>query len=289
MGGEGSTGVRGGDVRRLGLSEQGVYRSPAGPPTGAVLVLSGSSGRVESERAALLAAQGLFAVAIRWFGGPGQPADLCEVPLESFRPAVDVLAERASVVGILGTSRGAEAALLVAAGDARIRVVTAVAPTHVVWPGFCEEEKGEPPHRSAWTREGRPLPFVRFAPGWFPDDPLLPSFRSLYLDSMTADERATGAAVIPVERIRGHVIVAAGGDDRVWPSAFSCQAIAGRRTVHGLDTERVLHPGAGHRCLLPGERPARGGQRMARGGDETSAREWGTQVHQAMLRAYAAA
>jgi hypothetical protein len=53
------------------------------PETGvarcAVLVLSGSSGRVEVDRVRLLADRGAVALSIRWFGDAGQPPGICEV------------------------------------------------------------------------------------------------------------------------------------------------------------------------------------------------------------------
>lgn len=49
-----------------------------------LIVLSGSSGRVEHARAEVFAAHGLTTLALRWFGGPGQPCEPCEVPLETW-------------------------------------------------------------------------------------------------------------------------------------------------------------------------------------------------------------
>ena len=72
--------------------------------------------------------------------------------------------------------------------------------------------------------------------------------------------------MIPVERIPADVLVSAGGDDRVWPSARFALQIAARRAEHGLSTRTVTVPGAGHRVTLPGEPAAAGGATMARGG-----------------------
>ena len=65
------------------LSEpwEAVLCEPAGGSEVGVLVLAGSSGRILRERAGLLARQGMAALAIRWFGGAGQPRGICEVPL----------------------------------------------------------------------------------------------------------------------------------------------------------------------------------------------------------------
>ena len=69
---------------RLTAGSPGVVATPAGDPSMAVLVLAGSSGRIDERRARLLAGRGALAVSIRWFGGPGQPPGICEVPLETF-------------------------------------------------------------------------------------------------------------------------------------------------------------------------------------------------------------
>lgn len=45
-----------------------------------VLVLAGSSARVERDRAALLARHGAVSLSIRWFGGAGQRPAPHEVP-----------------------------------------------------------------------------------------------------------------------------------------------------------------------------------------------------------------
>ena len=128
-----------------------------------VLVLSGSSGRVEHERCRVLEAHGAVARSIRWFGGPGQPPGICEVPLETFTDALDELAGQADRLAVLGVSKGAEAALLVALRDARVRHVVALAPTPVVWANVGPGHDGAVrPQRSSWTWRGEPLPFVRY-------------------------------------------------------------------------------------------------------------------------------
>ncbi|GAB2744931.1 hypothetical protein GCM10010442_75960 [Kitasatospora kifunensis] len=53
---------------------------PVGGSAVGVLVLAGSSGRIETDRCRLLARTGMAALSIRWFGGEGQPAGICEIP-----------------------------------------------------------------------------------------------------------------------------------------------------------------------------------------------------------------
>lgn len=236
----------------------------------AVLVLSGSSGRVEHERVRLLTDHGAVALSIRWFGDVGQPPGICEVPLETFTPALDHLAGLSDHIVVLGTSKGAEAALLLAVRDPRIRTVVALSPTSVVWESVGST--GGP--RSSWTSAGTPLPFVPYDPTWTGQgEP--PAFRSLYEQSLTAFPEAVAAASIPVEQIRGRVLLSAGGDDRVWPSDRFAADIAARRAAHGLATISLGSAAAGHRVLFPGESAPAGGMRMARGGSAAADAELG--------------
>jgi uncharacterized protein len=232
--------------------------APERPTGAAVLVLAGSSGRVDVPRASVLRDHGATVLAIRWFGGPGQQPGPFAVPLELFLGALDVLAPEGDRLGVVGTSFGAEAALLVAGLEPRITATAAFAPSAVVWPGWDGER-----WTSHWTLDGTPLPFVPLDPRWTPaDDP--PSFLPLYEAAL--DRGATEAAEIPVERIRGDVLLVAGGDDRVWPSVRAAASIAARRRRLGLATEVVVDPDAGHRAVLPGEAHATGGMVMRRGG-----------------------
>ncbi len=107
--------------------ENGVVCVPS-TPFASALVLSGSSGRSDVERARLLARHGVAALALRYFGGIGQPSGLCEIPLETFYTAVDTLAQIHPRVVLIGVSKGAEAALSVAATDSRVSLVVAIAP-----------------------------------------------------------------------------------------------------------------------------------------------------------------
>ncbi|GAB3741735.1 alpha/beta fold hydrolase [Microlunatus parietis] len=227
----------------------------------AVLVLAGSSGRVETARCELLARSGVVAESIRWFGGPGQQPGPWEVPLELFQARVAELRAIADRVVIMGTSFGAEAALITAAHTPEVDAVIAFAPTDVVWAGI----RGEGGQTSHWTLAGEPLPYLPFVEDWRPDtDP--PAYRELYRISWEhADPELRATATIPVERIP-NVLLVAGGDDRVWPSVDHAHRIAERRRSAGLDTMIITAPDAGHRTILPDEPIATGGQAMARGG-----------------------
>ncbi|MER7555333.1 alpha/beta fold hydrolase [Nocardioides sp. NPDC126508] len=254
---------------------EGVLVEPEGATTG-VLVLSGSSGRIETDRCRMLASHGVAAASIRYFGGPGQPAEARLMPLETFDDVLTELHSRYERLVVLGTSWGAQAALLLGTLHPEIDAVVGISPTYVSWAGLSEER----PQRSSWTMRGEPVPFVPFDDEAIEDavkeaDGELPSFCEAYLSALEKYADRVPAATIPVERIAGEVVLVAGGDDALWPSVLFAEAVRRRRTAHDLETIVVSHPDAGHRVVLPGEPVLPLSRRIAWGGSEEADRELG--------------
>lgn len=254
---------------------QGVLLTPAAPSGLGVLVLGGSSGKIDVPRAALFASRGAHAIALQWFAGKDQIPGVCEVPLESFTPAIDRLqALGCTRIAIIGTSKGAEAALLVAIEDARVDVVIAVSPSSVVWANSGVGRDGAGwPLRSSFTRGGAPLPFVRYAVEHMPaqtDGPV--SYLAYHHQSLAQFAADVPAAAIPIERARAHVILIGGGDDQLWPSARFAEELAARRREAGRSVDLITEPNAGHRILLPGETTPRSDINLHGGSDEADAR-----------------
>lgn len=239
--------------RTVSSPGDGVLAAPVGGSPVGVLVLAGSSGRVETDRCRLLAQAGMTALSFRWFGGPGQPPGICEIPLETFTAAVDLLvAEGAERIGVMGGSKGAEAALLLAVRDPRIDAVVAVSPTSVVWANVGPGADGvTSPRRSSWTWRGEPVPFVPYDEDWTPVGDEAVAYRTYYEQSRRTFPEAAGAAGIPIERSAAELLLIAGGDDQMWPSLTFAQELAQRRPA-----ELVSSAAAGHRLRLPGEGPA---------------------------------
>lgn len=254
-------------------------------PVCSVLLLSGSSGRIERERAELLARQGAAVMAVRWFGGVGQPPGICEVPLESFSPALDRLYNLHPRLVVMGSSKGAEAALLLAAQDARIQLTVAMSPSSVVWANLGAGLDGhDRPYRSCWTVGGHGLPFVPYDDDWsWPSGAPEPAFVGHYEQSLERFPAEALAAAIRSEAITGRVVLTAGGDDQVWPSLRFARDLAHRRALVGMTTTVLAHPDAGHRLQLPGEQPVTGGVAMRRGGTPEADAELGTQVWSALM------
>lgn len=266
---------------------QGLLLTPSIRSDLGVVILGGSSGRLDLARARLFAARGALALALQWFAGNDQSPGVCEIALESFAPALDRLAALGCTrFAILGTSKGAEAALLVAIHEPRIDVVIAISPSSVVWAnsGVGKDGRGLP-LRSSFTAAGVPLPFVRYAVEHLPPQTGAPvpylAYHERSLEEFAAD---VPAARIRIEEARAHVILAAGGDDALWPSARFAEELASRRRAAGRSVDLIVDAEAGHRILLPGEDTPRSTINAHGGTDDADAR-CGTRAWQAICAA----
>jgi dienelactone hydrolase len=265
------------EERALASPLQGVLLAPRRANGLGVVVLGGSSGSVNVERARFFAECGATAMALRWFGGEGQIPGVCEVPLESFTPATDRLVEAGcSRIAYVGTSKGAEAALLLAVHDPRIDIVIAFSPSSVVWANSGVGLDGAGwPLRSSWTFRGKPLPFVAYDVSRMPlpQDGLM-HYRAYHEESLTAFADSIPAASIPVETSRATFVLVAGADDALWPSDRFAASLAERLAAAGNRYVLITHPHAGHRILLPGETAGRS-RANAHGGTDEADRELG--------------
>ncbi len=236
------------------------------------VVLGGSYGGIPEGPAGRLAENGVTAFALGYFGAPGLPPALVEIPIESLQRGIDLFRERFArgrAIGVLGFSKGAELALTLAAhlGSAISRVV-AVAPSHVVWFGL--KPPGPDLDRrsllSSWSWHGTPLRFLSCAPDIQPVFSERGLRTDVFCDLSRYGPEAVDAARIPVERSAGPLLLLSGDDDHQWPSAPMAKEIVQRMDEHGRydDVTSVVYPGAGHvffvQDFLPPQGPGAGPQ-----------------------------
>jgi dienelactone hydrolase len=251
------------EVRSDGLV--GTLWTPAGEPRPGVLMLGGSEGGMHEDDAALLAGHGYAVLALAYYGLPGLPATLRDIPLEYFGRALAFLREPGRVsaggLAVIGASKGGEAALLIGAVFPRVRAVVSVVGSGVVTQGISQDVRTgafldiiRTPVAS-WTYHGRELPYVpnavtaELAAAVAAGEPV-----ALRL-AFEAGMRSAGgipAATIPVEKINGAVLLISGGDDQGYGPAF--QDIAARRLArhrHPHPWDHLVFEDAGHLIAQP--------------------------------------
>jgi dienelactone hydrolase len=200
-------------VRKDGFASTLFVPPKIRPGAPAIVVIGGSEGGEETLTADALALIGYPALALGYFQEPGLPQCLCSIPLEYFARAVGWLraqpVARGRRVVLIGTSRGAEGALLIASYEPLLfNAVIANSPSYLINGAF-----GGP--GAAWTFHGKAL--------------------------------QTGTN-IPVGNIRIPVLLSDGGQDAVWDSAGSATAIIQQLQAANdpAPHANLYYPAAGH-------------------------------------------
>ena len=231
-----------------------------------IIVLGGSGGGLgwSDEMAGRLARCGFAAMALAYFRYGSLPKTLVNIPLEYFEAALDWISKQEKItdkkLAVVSASRGGELALILASRLAKIRAVIAYVPGSVVWPATGGITSIG---RAAWTYRGHPLPHMKM--GLSPR--MLIAYAKMGLcrlsrrpfretpQFLTALGHASlvDQAVIPVEKIRGPMLLISGDNDQLWPSDFMCKMIVSRlRTCrHPFPCKHLSYEGAGHAIGFP--------------------------------------
>lgn len=253
-------------IREAGLTGTLFTAEGAHGPRPAVLVLAGSGGGMHEQRAALYAAHGYTALALGYFKAPGRPDYIDDTPLEYFEAALRwmhaELAPAHGFVALSGVSRGGELVLLLGSRFPElVSAVIAYVPSAVVHGTLRAGTPGKPPDATAWTWRGQALPNVwRDNPDadWtaFSQAPApgVPVRQASAFVSAQRNAAAVANARIPVERIRGPVMLISGTDDGFWPSTAYSEQVAQtlRERATPWPVEHVVGDGAGHAIGVPG-------------------------------------
>lgn len=272
-------------VRRIDLSEDGLvgvlYLPATTEPVPAIMILNGSGGGVNAPRAALWASRGVAALALGYFGAPGLPRYISNTPLDYFERGLAWLRRMArpkdGFVAVSGQSRGGELALLLGATyPSEVSAVIGYVPSAFVHGGQAASDPAFGRDGPSWLKDGEPLTHIwtgNRTATWQPyDEAPGPKRNALAMVTALGDPEATGRARIPVERIRGPVMLISAGDDGAWPSDLyslivqSSLAAAG----HAAEIRWVNYPQAGHSILFPFVPTTRTVHRNAMTGRETT-------------------
>ncbi len=189
----------------------GVVWEPDGSSDTFVVVLGGSGGGIPEPFARRLAEHGMTSFALGYFGAPGLPSALIEIPLESLARGVELFRDRYAAgqrVGVMGISKGGELALLLASRCLEtIGRTVAIVPSCVTWYGLNMSDPASVKQPSS-TELGMPVPFLPFPEG---------GTASFSEDGMRVDDcydltnypsEQVDAARITVERACGPILAA---------------------------------------------------------------------------------
>jgi hypothetical protein len=195
----------------------------SGDPKNQTLVWLGGSGSnlaINALVCAPLASHGFNVLSVPFFGEKGLPSQLSRVPLEYFEKIFSWLESHPLTAGkdvqILGMSKGAEAALLLASRYPFIKKVALWAPHAYCFQGLAFKNE------SSWTYQGKDLPYIRLKNHWLLADALSCflknkpfGFTATYKKGLDmADNKE--AARIKVENARADLFLVTSTDCGMW-------------------------------------------------------------------------
>lgn len=175
--------------------------------------------------------QGYALLALGYFGTPNSPEKLDRISLDGVHAAIMKAAQDPRVDGrciaIVGGSRGAELALLLASHYPDIQAVVAIVPGSAVFPALTDAMT-----TPGFSLNDQSLPFVPMTWGATPDL-LIGNLRGAF-ETIMQDEAAMQRAAIAVEKINGPVQFVSASRDEMWPSKEMADAMMLRLKTNGF-------------------------------------------------------
>jgi len=192
--------------------------------------------------------QGYAFLAIGYFGMEGTASQLDRIALEAVHDAIAEAAKNPKVdagrIALIGGSKGAELALLLASHYPDVKCVVALVPGHCAFPALTLGAT-----TSSWTFQGSEVPFVPMP--WAAVPAALKHDLRQAFTIMLRDTAAVERALIPVEKINGPVFLMSATRDEMWPSPEMSNAMMQRLALRhfGYPYEHKIVDG-GHTDVL---------------------------------------
>jgi len=183
-----------------------------------VIAFGGFEGGLDTGNAngEMIAPHGVAVLGLAYFKEQGISQTLDQIPMEYFIDAINYLETHplidASRIGVVGGSRGSEAAFLLASMDSRIKSVVATTPSKVAWYGLTVP-------KSAWTFKGQDIPALGLA---LDSKAKLIDRFSVALENDTKVKKS----LFKFENINGPILMISAENDQVWPSFKMSKDIA---------------------------------------------------------------
>lgn len=214
-------------------------------PRTMIVVLGGSEGGYSTAKSPLvmnLLLAGHRVAALGYHGATGTPKHLQEISIDAVAARIAALSNAAGTstgcIGIIGTSKGGELALLLASLTNTGDVYVAITPSDVVWQASNPSLR----RKSSWTHSGQPLPFIKY-----------PRFSRATLKALRdvgqagelhslALRKAKNfeAARIPIEQATVPILMQAGSQDELWPTKEMSERLMARLATDKPDNNMKL-------------------------------------------------
>nr|MCR4790029.1 hypothetical protein [Treponemataceae bacterium] len=194
----------------------------------ALIIVSGSEGGLEyaEKMAEYFQSHSIPSLAVGYFKTKHSVKHLSKIPVETIGDAISFLKHLGyEKIGILGLSKGSELAMAAAINYPAISCVIVRTPSYF----YTEGLKGSKSSKtSCWTYKDKELPYtpnkIRKA------HPVLSFFKNKEFNilKVNSDKDVREDSIIPVEKIKGPVLIMSTKADTIWPSAESGEKIAKR-------------------------------------------------------------
>lgn len=187
--------------------------------------------------------KGYAFLAIGYFNAKETPKLLEKIAIEDIHDAIVKAAQHKNIdserIAIVGGSRGADLALLIASYYDDIDCVVGIVPSHAVFPGHTDHFT-----TSSWTYNSVELPFVPV------NDASVPFIMKRDLrgafTAMLQDTAAEQKALIKVEKIKGPILLISATEDEIAPTTPMSIKMMTRLKQHSFQyyTEHVTIVGS---------------------------------------------
>ena len=203
-----------------------------------MIVMSGSNGgmKLTKQEAEFYHRNGIPSLALALFKTKQTPKELSRVPVEFVEKAIAWLIKQGyKQIGIDGTSKGSEMALIAASLFPELSCVIVRVPSHFVSEGLSGSGKNKAPSgTSCWSYRGRELPYAPYRSRTFNILQMFMRKKEMHIITFNRDKEITPETMIPIENIKAPILMLSSKHDEVWPSYESAVYMEKKLTEIGF-------------------------------------------------------
>jgi len=169
--------------------------------------------------------EGYAFLALGYFGAPGTPEQLDRISINGVHDAILEVSKDPKIdptkIALIGGSKGAELALLMASKYDDITCVVGIVPSHTAFPALTFLASN-----SSWMQGEEEIPFVPMT--WAAAPSAAKRDLRTAFEIMMEDKEAVKKAEIHVEKINGPILLVSATKDEMWPSTEMSDIIMAR-------------------------------------------------------------